>query len=598
MTRSSCHSLVFSGANLVPDSRNGLPFFPAARPDEPLGSRCTRYHIERGNEKTRETYRDLFGSSPFQISNLYIPRIEALAVRLPGDPQANVRRLVHESTLIPLVTLFTSSSISHGNSAYTRRSIGEVGVTKICVDCINEDSRAFESPHLHRSHLLSATTACWKHGSRLIDRCPVCSCPIELQRDLVLSPWNGCFCGFRFLEFPRRECHSALPVEVTLAKFVHSVLNGLPENLGAVGLAGILRDRAISLGYRWGNGKVDRRGLFAALEGHYTPAFLKTVDPACAKGKTNGWLQFLGQSEQCLEAPLTRNLLLANFLFDDGASFLDTVSRTMEERAAHVSVHVSPSRDQVFPSPDIEKCDLAQQLAQLEALAGRESLSFEDLWRKRSGAMKRIIALGGKDAITKLRSAIETCQSQPTKKRSLVLAAHPKDSKWAENLKATASRLFDDGGKPIRVTISALVKHTEYRPATWPDAAQFPFARAACESAKESQWHFYARRILWSMSRRYGKSAARTAITEDSGLEHHRANDVFHYLSTLNIVPVAPFVNQLEAKGIARDWSGPCPEKVYRKAGRGYVKTGARTAYAAPSLAGSGSFVDSSLGSP
>ena len=138
----------------------------------------------------------------------------------------------------------------------------------------------------------------------------------------------------------------------------------------------------------------------------------------------------------------------------------------------------------------------------------------------------------------------------------------------------------------MRVTMAALVRGTKLSPSGWADAANFPAARAACEGAAESQWHFYARRAMWSMSRFYGKNVARTAITADTGLEHHRISDVCHYLISLNIVPVAPYVDQLRAKGIQRDWGGPCPDKVYRKAGRGYVRTGERAAYSPPDLSG------------
>ena len=87
-----------------------LPFFPISLPDESLASRVTRFHFERGNAKTRETYQELFGSSPFALSNLFLPRIEALAQRLPGNPHANVEKLIHEGTLLPIARLFTAST--------------------------------------------------------------------------------------------------------------------------------------------------------------------------------------------------------------------------------------------------------------------------------------------------------------------------------------------------------------------------------------------------------------------------------------------------------------------------------------------------------
>jgi hypothetical protein len=586
MTDLSCQLYLSVADGRQAKSNPYLPFFPAPRPDENLISRCGRFHVERGNAKTGETFDELFGSSPFHISNLYIPRIEALAARMPGDPDENAGRLIHESTAIPLVALFSGRAGFDSKADFTRRSIGETGVTQICVECIKQDIDEYGSPHLHRSHQFEVVRACWRHGTRLIERCPNCSCPLELPRDLVLSPWAGCACGFRFEHCEQSGGEWPSEKEIALAKFIHVVLNGLPSGVVPSGLHWLIRNRAYECGFRWGSTNVDRGGLFAALEEHYTPEFLEAVDASYRQGKTKGWLNFLGKSGVALEGPFCRNLLLANFLFEDGASFLKAVIAGNDEgQTAPVAKTISDREgDAAVPKRSVSKLD--EEIDRLTDLAAEKGIAFEDLWQKHSGAMKKLVALGGKDSTDKLRTAIEAYPNLSRKKRVVAATAHPKDQEWAEAIKATAARLYGDDGKPMRVTMAALVRGTKLSPSRWPDAATFPAARAACEGAAESQWHFYARRAMWSMSRYYGKNVARTAITEDTGLEHHRISDVCHYLISLNIVPVAPYVDQLRAKGIQREWGGPSPDKVYRKAGRGYVRTGERAAYSPPALSG------------
>lgn len=569
-----------------------LPFFPAGRPDELLSSRVSRFHLERGNAKTRETYSELFGSSPFHISNLDTSRIDALAIRLPGDHQENAKRLIYENTLIPITRFFTASSVGReGNDGIGKR-VGEVGETKVCLQCIEEDVRDYGSPHLHRSHNVPVVTACWKHKSRLLNQCPICACPIEVRNDLVLSPWTGCLCGYRFeVSDEKSKSDPVSSNDVDLAKFAHDVLNKLPEEVVAEGLPRVLRGRAIELGFRWGKDGLDRHGLMAAMVEYYTPEFLSRADAAYAKGKTEGWLQFLGLANGYLEGPFRRNLLIANFLFDDVDAFLSKVKEGPEINISSKSDQGMPKNEQNSPTSvaDDEKDNLGPHITRLAELAAISHLSIEELWQKQFGAMKRITRLGGKAAVDSLRSAIEAKLNLAKKKKVARLVVHPKDSEWAEEIKATASRLYNEPGMPIRVTMSSIVKRTKCCPSKWPSPREFPLARAACEASQESQFHFYARRMMWAMANHCGQEVTRAVIPEFSGLEYRRANDVFHFLDALGIVPVAPFTDQLESKGITRTWDGPFPKKEYPRMGRGYIKTGVRVAYAVPDFANNSS---------
>lgn len=577
MTDLSCQKHLGATESLVAESVPYLPFFPSARPDENLTSRCSRFHFERGNVKARESFEEIFGSPPFQMSSFSTPRIEALATRMPGDPIENARRLIHESTAMPLVALFSGVTVFDSNVQHTPRGMGGTGLTQICVDCVKQDIAEFGSPTLYRSHQFSVVKSCWRHSSRLIDRCPKCSCPIELPRDLVLAPWVGCACGFKFENFDQSGVKAIEEMEIALAKFVHVVLNGLPNGSNGSGLSRLLRIQAQERGFRRGQSLVDRVGLLAALEAHYTPELLGAVDATYRRGATGGWLNFLGQSSSALEGPFCRNLLLANFLFQDGESFLNAVKGGGDKRQTALTAKLPVRRADKSYVPTSPESELDEKFARLVALAGEKGIAFEDIWLKYPGAMKKIVTLGGAKAIDRLKLAIKVYPNLPSKRKVDTAVVHPKDQQWAEAVLATAVRAYNNSGKPVRVTMASLVKETGLFPNNWPDAASLPATRAACEAAAESQWHFYARRALWSMSRYYGKSVSQSLITEDTGLEHHRITDVYKYLTTLEIVPVAPFVEQLTAKGIHRNWEGPCPDKLYPKVGRGYVRVGKKS---------------------
>lgn len=569
-----------------------LPFFPASLPDESLASRVTRYHFERGNITTRETYSELFGASPFAISNLFLPRIEALAERLPGDPHANVKKLIREGTLLPISRLFTASTATFASANYVRRSVGESGSTRICPECIEEDVGQFDTAYLHRSHQIPAVTACWKHGWKLLDHCPECGCPIEAPKDLTLAPWQGCCCGYQFelAKHQSSEC-VASSTEKEIAKFASHVLTHVPERMVAENLPKVLRDKALEMGFRWGKDNVDRGSLQTAMESHYSPTLLARLDRAYAKANTKPkqWLYVFGLTKMAVEGPLTRNLLLANYLFRDAETFLAKLAEIEAQCTSGAAVEV-PLRatDTYVPTQISHTADGVGVLVErLASIAIADNLEISDLWREHYGAMKRIAVSGSKAGIEALKKAIDQHGTKSAKNRGQSSPKiHPRDAEWAEAIKKTASRLYGDAGRPTRVSFATLVRNSEFLPSAWPDAEGFPLTHAACVTLQESQWHFYARRVLWAMARHHGKAVARTVITEDTGLEYHRANDVYHYLVSAVIVPMAPFAKQLEAIGILRNWSGPCPEKSYRKVGRGYQKTGVRTAYSPPEFTG------------
>lgn len=78
-------------------------------PDEMLHSRITRYHFLSGNRTVGETFRDLFGSNPFNVGMLP-KKMEVLAARLPGVTASNLDELICTNTTFPAYRPFLGIS--------------------------------------------------------------------------------------------------------------------------------------------------------------------------------------------------------------------------------------------------------------------------------------------------------------------------------------------------------------------------------------------------------------------------------------------------------------------------------------------------------
>lgn len=182
--------------------------------------------------------------------------------------------------------------------------------------------------------------------------------------------------------------------------------------------------------------------------------------------------------------------------------------------------------------------------------------------------MKRLVSLdlGG---ITLLRRRLQQLKPKaidPTK------APHrsEKDGERARSVMATAAALYASIAKPEKITINRLAKEAGWNPAALNQHA-FPATLRALEEYAESNWHFYARRILWAKLTH--KRAAISVVRERSGVEYHRSLVLMHFFQDVDLsLPYdADIITRLLAeRGVQRDWPGPCPEREFPPAGRRY----------------------------
>jgi hypothetical protein len=554
-----------------------LAHFPASGPDEHISSRVVRYHIKSGHSGSQETFKKIFGKPPFALNHLVIPHLRRLAEKLPGDVEHNLAELEKQGTLLPLCEQFNRrnsfAAEAHPENRPMKRVVGDPAATRICVDCLIEDEREHGFPYLHRSHQIPGTTACWRHGRPLIDRCPACGRPYSMAKELVLTAWNGCECGLRPAELDRRIKKNSTKIEVEFANFAKELLTNEPISLSGQDLSELYRAQAQKLGMGWGKHQVNRQKLSSRLATFYGKGFLCRIDPAYRAGKMTGWMKVF-EASASFEAPVYRHMLVAFFLFRKYALFRKAAFALLSDREATL-------KDDSRTGKSPEQESLNTLLKDLATTALRYNFSIKQLWIGRSGAMKRLVKLAP-DAVKRLESKVNrmaaTRKKASTRGPTIQPPSPIDDQRWSDALIATATELYCREERPRYISANTLLTNTSYRAkgASTPKSDQHPMAYAALKSQSESQWHFYARRILWALQGLSDPQVPASFIVRSAGLEYHKGLAVLDYFVDCprGVGSSIDLVNQILArKEITRNWLGPCPERVFQKAGRAHQPT-------------------------
>jgi hypothetical protein len=100
-------------------------------------------------------------------------------------------------------------------------------------------------------------------------------------------------------------------------------------------------------------------------------------------------------------------------------------------------------------------------------------------------------------------------------------------------------------------------------------------AYAALEKCIESQWHFYARRMIWILYRYIEYEGREGKLVKLSKLESHKGVAVYRYFCHIDRkrqLTTNSIVSILEEMGIPKNWHGPNPDRDYYVTGRHYTK--------------------------
>lgn len=577
---------VIAGTGYIGGSAAILPFFPAGFPYELLVSRVGRYHILRGHATSQVTYDEIFQSAPFSLTHWAPQYLDRLAARIPGDFDETVESMYRDSTILPLFEHFFGERVPLGvNSAgasamagLPRRIVGESGTTHLCTICLAEDTDEYGTPYIHLTHQIPTSTICWRHGVRLIDRCPHCRCPFEVPKDLILVPWRGCPCGRSLLGAADLSLPKPTEIEISLARFGKELLDCTPIRLDSLKLVELYRTRVLELGFKRGK-TIDRVSLLSALEDHIGKKLLADMDWAYSKGRMSGWFHLLSPSLSA-ETPLTRHLVFAHFLFREAGAFISQLEVASTKPAA--VKRGSQNNKSASSSELIERLPTNligdEALNRLVLIGRKNHFSVDDLWKAEYASMKKLVK-SQPNAVQAIEARLALTDDSPKLKRNPKSnsSTTSKDANWADAIQLAADSLYSEVGKPKRVSVNSLLKKAGIRLAVWPSPQSSPLTHAKCDGLKESAWHFYARRMLWTMTHFAGNPTAKAMIAMASGLEYFKASDVLTFFVEMGYRPTAePYAKQLENLGIPKNWSGPHPERKYESVGRAYVRKALR----------------------
>jgi hypothetical protein len=561
-----------------------LSYFPAPLPDEAIISLVTRYHILRAHRSEQLTYDELFNAPPFSLTFWVPSYLDRLANKLLGDAEENLSHLLESSTLLPLFRVFGMGiqGPEAGNQKIgfvaPKRIVGESGTTHLCPSCIVDDAKEYGSPYIHRAHQIPGVMACWKHGTKTIVRCQSCKCPFETRNGLILSPWKGCNCG-RHVDGSTRPVEQALPIEIEFAKFAMDLLEGAvfvePELLVKV-----YKSRILELGFRRGGNQIARAELFSVIQESYGQEQLRKMDSAYRNGRTGGWLHLLHVSS-VIEVPLGRHLLLTHFLYREANLFLNAVKRarndilvTQSQIGAQFSVDAEKTKKR-SGRKNLTKDELVRMLV---VDAKRNSYGLEELWKNQLFYMKKLVRLDPNATQIILEQLSSDYQDSTIRSPSKFLAINydrEADERLVTAIKKAAELLYASADDPVRITKNRLLKSVKVKAPAWLSPSKVPLAYTSHEKCIESQWHFYARRMIWILYKYPEYEGREGKLVKLSKLESHKGVAIYRYFCHIDRkrqLTTNTIISILEEMGIPKNWHGPNPDRNYYVTGRRYTK--------------------------
>lgn len=525
-------------------------------PDEMLHSRITRYHFLSGNRTARETFRDLFGSEPFNVGMLP-KQIEVLAARLPGDTARNLDDLVSTNTTFPAYRPFLgvsqgvgTATLGHsfsGVARIPRREIMVHGKAKLCRSCVEQDLLELGYAYWHRSHHLPGVYVCWRHGDALMHACPKCSLPFFRKFRLLPILSEPCVCGWSALT--PAVVNKGTHLQRKFAEFAHELLQrNIPPHSSETLCSTYIR-QCKKLGFVHGQFAGTAK-LFDSIRDKYGDESLSQMDKAYAVGKHSQWIRFTYHNDQ-VDMPLSRHLIIAQYLFGSADEFEHALKKE------HILQGVAGARLRAQnEKPQVGKGEQFRQKVET-LLAIREHTSLEYLW---SNAYKATKWLYENDKPWLLRKL-----SAPTPAPAEVEdATDPRDSAFAAILLKGAEDMYRISRGQKRVNFSNLQK---LLPVSLPGDVtirkrRFPLAAQQAESLLESVWHFRLRRIICAiddMARLYlpiNGGGLRTVSTVPFSAFQAIVSLFEWDLDSFEKNGIDPEA-LLKSTGVSRDWQGP-----------------------------------------
>jgi hypothetical protein len=578
-----------------------LHLFPFSLPGELHASQAARFHRDSGNANTAHTYETLYEATPFRLTQWIPTHIEKFAGKIAGSLTENVQSLLRKNTLFPLLETFCGTSIPDGQnavevarqiSALPKRLVGSIRETNLCIECLKCDREQHETSYIHRAHQAPGTFVCWKHQTRLLTACPHCHFPFEPNKDLILAAWDPCpGCKKYLADFARNSAESdALDREIEIAKFGYELLQSPTRYLSGPVLAQTYRKRIEELGLMR-KSTINRVEIVKQLDEHFGDEFLSRVDRAHKKGKSPHWF-VMCSSYAIFEAPLSRHILLANFLYPEAELFMKAAEDAIQllqregdaleaivssvkpsDQSSNTSVSVALKPKKETRTKNRSEMPIRTQI--LEVAQKYQNDQIKNLWKCHPRLMKMFLR-EDPSGLGWLQKQLDGSERVLVKSVQFASAANSEaDIKWAKAFANSAIELYGSVEKPLRVTKSRIMKLSGWRGLNPVDPLRMPMAHKQLDSLPESEWHYWARRIVWALMTMECAPTSASSVRIRAGVEHQRGvvlADYFRGVRTDQVLWAGKVMDTLMEYGIDRNWQGPDLEREFYRAGRGYKR--------------------------
>ncbi|CAE6872644.1 hypothetical protein R69658_08238 [Paraburkholderia aspalathi] len=221
------------------------------------------------------------------------------------------------------------------------------------------------------------------------------------------------------------------------------------------------------------------------------------------------------------------------------------------------------------------------------ALEENPRYTIEDLWGRYRGTLTRLLKWDRK-AFAQIRDFAQKSRS----KRLIavrVVSPHRLDGERADQLRQAALKLYASAERPARISRYSIGRAAKLTHVVCARAA-YPRCNEVLDELAETQWHFYARRYLWTLSR-LPDGASTSAVCQQAGLWYYKFVELDAYFRARSLTQITrlregQIVAVLRDCGVGLKWEGPCPEKTFARPGRAYVKKGPGSARATPDRLG------------
>lgn len=533
-----------------------LLFFPMSMPDEMLHSRITRYHFLSGNRTTAETFRDLFGSDPFNVGMLP-KRIEVLAAKLPGDTESNLDELICTNTTFPAYRPFlgvgqgvdsATVGLSFSGVARIPRREGVVhGKAKLCPTCVQQDLLDMGYAYWHRSHHLPGVSVCWRHGDPLMHACPKCSHPFFRKLRLLPNLTGPCVCGWSALA--SAKVNKGTQIEKNFAEFAHELLRRNLPLMSSEALCSSYLRQCRKRGFIHGK-FIGTAKLFDSIRAKYGDETLSKMDAAYEAGRHQQWIRFTSRNSQ-MDMPLARHMIIALHLFGSADQFESALKKELIlQSTAGARLRSKPEKSQIG-----RKTQFRQKIDTI--LAVRPNADLEYLWKNAYQATRWL----NENDNAWLMAKLSTPKHEPVEVEDV---SDPRDGAFAAILLAGAEDLYRISKGQKRVNLSNLQKLLPVRLPADPTTRKrrFPLASQQAELLLESVWHFRLRRLICALS-----DITRLNLPMNTGglsVVSSVPTPVFQALVSFFEWDLEGFVRNgvdpetlLKSTGVSRDWQGP-----------------------------------------